>query len=123
MRLEKQILVGFIGGMAVGGATRIAGMEGVQRGVIALEPVGTAFIRLITMVVVPLVIASVFVGVASLGNVRTLGRVGGKALAYFLGTTLAAALVGLAVALLTHVGEGLSAVDRDALIGRLGDQT
>ena len=65
---------------------------------IAIEPVGTAFIRLITMVVVPLVIGSLFTGIASLGDPRRLGRIGGRTLAYFLGTTLAAAIVGLCVA-------------------------
>ena len=42
--------------------------------VTALEPVGTIFIRLITMVVVPIVVASLFTGMASLGDVRRLGR-------------------------------------------------
>jgi Na+/H+-dicarboxylate symporter len=54
--------------------------------VTALEPLGTIFIRLISMVVLPLVIASLFTGVASLGDVRRLGRIGGRTLAYFLGT-------------------------------------
>ena len=59
------------------------------------EPLGTAFIRLITMVVVPLVVASLFVGVASLGDIRRLGRIGGKTLGYFLVTTIVAAGIGL----------------------------
>ena len=74
--------------IAVGALSRVDALErAAALRVIALEPVGTVFIRLITMVVVPLVIASVFVGVASLGDVRALGRVGGKTLLYFLGTT------------------------------------
>jgi Na+/H+-dicarboxylate symporter len=85
-----------------------------------MEPIGTAFIRLISMVVVPLVIASVFVGVASLGDVRALGRVGGKTLSYFLVTTLAGAIIGITVAMVARVGEGLSPTDRDALAGQLG---
>ena len=43
------------------------------------------------MVVIPLVVASLFVGVASLGDVRRLGRIGGRTLLYFLATTVAAA--------------------------------
>ena len=55
------------------------------------------FIRLITMVVVPLVIASVFVGVASLGDIRIARpRRRRRRSIYFLGTTLVAALIGLA---------------------------
>jgi Na+/H+-dicarboxylate symporter len=58
------------------------------------------------MVVIPLVIASVFVGVASLGETRALGRMGGWTLGYFLSTTLCAAVIGVTVAGLAGVGAG-----------------
>src|SRR5947199_5671025 len=119
MTLEKKILAGFVAGIGIGFASRVGGAAWLQQFLIALEPVGTAFIRLISMVVVPLVIASVFAGVASLGDVRTLGRVGGKTLSYFLATTLAAAIIGLVVATVAGVGTGVSPADRDALVGRL----
>jgi len=122
VKLERKILVGLVVGIAIGALSRAPGMHWLQPALVGIEPLGTVFIRLITMVVVPLVIASVFVGVASLGDIRSLGRIGGKTLAYFLGTTLAAALIGLVVAMATHVGTGLSAIERDALVGRLGDQ-
>ncbi|MEP6491969.1 MAG: dicarboxylate/amino acid:cation symporter [bacterium] len=123
MKLERKILLGFALGIAAGFVSRVPGVEPVQRLLIGAEPIGTAFIRLITMVVVPLVIASVFVGVASLGNVRTLGRVGGKTLLYFLGTTLAAALIGLVVARTTRVGSGLPDADRELLMNRVANET
>lgn len=104
MKLDRQILLGFAAGVALGFISRVGGPNGFQRFLIGLEPVGTIFIRLVTMVVVPLVVASVFVGVASLGNVRALGRVGGKTLAFFLTTTLAAAFIGIVVAAATHIG-------------------
>ncbi|MDB4877575.1 MAG: hypothetical protein JWM41_4021 [Gemmatimonadetes bacterium] len=122
MRLERKILFGFAAGVAIGIVSRWPAASSLQQALIAIEPLGTVFIRLITMVVVPLVIGSVFVGVASLGDVRSLGRVGGKTLLYFLGTTLAAAIVGLIVARAAHVGEGLSPADRDALVSRIADQ-
>ena len=120
MTLERRILAGFVAGIGIGFVSRVGGAEWLNRSLVAIEPVGTAFIRLISMVVVPLVIASVFVGVASLGDARTLGRVGSKTLSYFLGTTLAAAVIGLAVASIARVGAGLPAVDRDALVSQLG---
>ena len=120
MTLDKKILIGFATGIGIGFLSRGGRADWLQQSLIALEPIGTAFIRLISMVVVPLVIASVFVGVASLGDVRTLGRVGGKTLAYFLGTTLAAAIIGITVASIASVGAGLSATDRDALAGQIG---
>jgi DAACS family dicarboxylate/amino acid:cation (Na+ or H+) symporter len=85
-----------------------------------LEPAGTIFIRLITMVVVPLVIASLFVGVTSLGDIRRLGRIGGRTLVYFLVTTLFAAAIGTTVALVAQVGTGLDPAVRDSIAGRFG---
>lgn len=116
MKLEKQILVGFVAGVALGSLSRLTSMDWLQHALVSLEPVGIAFIRLITMVLVPLVIASVFVGVASLGTVRVLGRVGGKTLLYFLGTTFAAAVIGVAIALASRVGAGLTEAEHAALL-------
>jgi Na+/H+-dicarboxylate symporter len=117
MRLERQIGIGFVAGVAIGALARARGLEWLQTAVVALEPLGTVFIRAITMVVVPLVVASVFVGVASLGNVRALGRVGGKTLLYFLITTIAAAVIGLFVALAAGLGSGPSSAARSTLLG------
>jgi Na+/H+-dicarboxylate symporter len=117
MKLETKILVAFGAGIGVGAVSRFDSFGALRTGIIALEPLGTVFIRLITMVVVPLVVASVFVGVASLGNVRSLGRIGGKTLGYFIGTTVLAAVVGLVVASVANVGAGLPQADRSALLG------
>src|SRR5262249_56685679 len=108
VRLERKILLGFGAGVVVGLVARAPGMGFFATVVSDLEPVGTVFIRLITMVVVPLVIASVFVGVASLGDIRSLGRVGAKTLLFFFGTTLVAALIGILVASAANVGTGFS---------------
>lgn len=117
MKLETKILAAFGAGIVVGAVSRLDALAWLRTGIIAAEPIGTVFIRLITMVVVPLVVASVFVGVASLGNVRSLGRIGGKTLAYFLGTTIIAAIIGLTVASIAHVGAGLPQAEREALLG------
>ena len=114
MKLERKILLGFGAGVVVGLVARAPGMGSFATAVSYVEPVGTVFIRLITMVVVPLVVASVFVGVASLGDIRSLGRVGAKTLAFFLTTTLVAALIGLLVATITGVGAGFSIPTPDA---------
>src|SRR5881409_2953189 len=65
-----------------------------------LRPVGTLFLNLLSMVVIPLVAAALFTGVAGLGNIRRVGRLGIRTLAFFWGTTLAAILIGLVVAAL-----------------------
>jgi Na+/H+-dicarboxylate symporter len=118
VKLPTRILVGLAAGATVGAISKTAGLEAVYRAVIALEAIGTLFIQLITMVVIPLVVASLFVGVAALGDVRKLGRIGAKTLAYFLGTTVIAATIGFAVAALTGVGLGVSAVLTERLADR-----
>lgn len=63
-----------------------------------IRPVGTAFIRLIKMVVIPLIFASLLVGVASLGNLRKLGRVGAKTFAFYIAYYVSAVALGLFLA-------------------------
>jgi Na+/H+-dicarboxylate symporter len=123
VRLQTRIFIGLAGGVVFGAISKVAGAESLQGWLIGIEPIGTAFIRLITMVVIPLVVASLFVGIASLGDVRKLGRVGGKTLAYFAGTTVIAATIGLIVALVSRVGQGLDAAGRDALTSRFQEQS
>jgi len=96
MKLHTRILIGLVAGGVVGFAARHS--DGLARVVGWVEPAGTIFIRLITMVVVPLVIAGLFVGIASLGDIRRLGRIGGRTLGYFLVTTTLAAVIGVVVA-------------------------
>ena len=81
MKLTTKILLGLALGALVGVAVQASGSRGAVGVVVALEPLGTAFIRLISMVVVPLVVASLFVGTCSVGDIRRLGRIGGRALA------------------------------------------
>ncbi len=115
MKLQTKILVGLVAGVVVGGASRVASLGALQRVVLTLEPLGIMFIRLLTMTIVPLIVASLFTGVASLGDVRRLGRIGGKTLAWFFCSTLIASVVGLAAALSVSLGGGLDAATRDAL--------
>jgi Na+/H+-dicarboxylate symporter len=56
--LYKQIVAGLIAGVAAGLAANLFELEGFKTVLVNLEPIGTAFIRLITMIVIPLVVAS-----------------------------------------------------------------
>jgi proton glutamate symport protein len=115
MKLQTKIAIGLVAGIAVGIAARVPDLSALRSLVLALEPLGTMFIRLLTMTIVPLIVASLFVGVASLGDVRRLGRIGGKTLAWFAGSTIVAATVGLTAAMAARLGEGLDAATRDSL--------
>ena len=74
---------------------------GVVLGVVApgtagqMEPLGTGFIKLIRMMIGPIIFFTVVVGIASIGDMRKLGRVGIKALLYFEVVSSLALLVGL----------------------------
>lgn len=73
-----------------------------------LKPVGTAFIRLIQMIVVPLVLASLISGTASLGDIKKMKRIGTKTLVYYLASTALAITVGLIFANVFQPGSGMS---------------
>ncbi len=80
-----------------------------------IKPIGDLFMRLIKMVIVPLVFASLLVGVAGLGDVRKLGRMGGRTLLLYMATTAAAVTIGLAAATLINPGSFIGEAERDAL--------
>ncbi len=99
MKLHTKIFLGLVFGI-------IAGLVFGEK-ILVIEPVGTVFLRLITMIVIPLVFVSLMLGTASLGDVRKLGRIGAKTAVYFIITTVIAISVGLVLANLANPGEGL----------------
>ena len=74
---------------------------------------GEIFLRLLLMMVVPLVVASVMSGIIGLGDIRKLGRPGGFAIAYYLTTTVMAVIVGLIM--VNIIQPGIGAIDADTL--------
>ena len=99
MKLHTKITLALILGAVAGVAAHLlasaTGQTWLRDALVWIEPVGNAWIRLITMVVVPLVMASLIVGTASLGDITKLGRIGGKTVAYYLCTTAVAVSIGL----------------------------
>ena len=115
MKLHTKILIGLLAGAAAGVVSRAPGADWLANALIAIEPVGTIFVNLIMMVVVPLVVGSLFVAMASLGNARKLATLGGRTLGFFLATTMTGAVIGMWVALVVGPGAGLDPAIRDAL--------
>jgi proton glutamate symport protein len=72
-----------------------------------LQPIGNIFIRLIKMIVVPIVVSCIIVGVAGVGDMKSLGKLGGKTIIYFEIITTIAIVVGLLAANLFHPGTGV----------------
>jgi Na+/H+-dicarboxylate symporter len=95
------MLVGLLAGLALGLAAALTGSPLLLAvSTQWLRPLGDLFSNLLSMVVIPLVATALFAGVAGLGDLRRLGRLGTRTLGIFWGTTLAAIVIGLGVAAL-----------------------
>jgi len=105
-QLWLQVLVAAVLGIAVGAAFPDFGA--------ALAPLNEWFIGLIKMIVVPVIFCVMVTGIASMDNLRKAGRIGGKAIGYFLALSLLSMLVGMAVANIFKPGEGMN-VNPDSL--------
>ena len=98
--LWLQILVGMILGITVGV------VFGEQATV--LKPIGTLFVNIIKMLIVPLVFCSLIVGVTSMEDTAKMGRIGFKSFAFYLCTTAIAISIGLVVGYVIQPGAGLN---------------
>jgi DAACS family dicarboxylate/amino acid:cation (Na+ or H+) symporter len=83
-------------------------------------PAGRIFMRLIFMVVIPLIFSALVLGVAELGDVRRLGRVGLKTLVFTLVLSSISVLLGVALVNLVQPGAGLAEADKKTLLDMLG---
>lgn len=72
-----------------------------------LKPLGTIFLNLIKMIVVPIIISTLIVGVAGTGDLKQLGRLGGKTIIYFEIITTIAIIIGLLITNVFKPGEGI----------------
>lgn len=100
--LASQILIGLVLGIVVGWI--FYGNANVQT---YLQPVGDIFLNLIKMIVVPIIVSTLIVGVAGTGDIKQLGRLGGKTLIYFEVITTIAIIVGLFAANMFQPGAGI----------------
>ena len=119
LSLAWQILIGLVLGIAIGAVLNHLGKAPVGLEPKAwwadtawwttnvLQPAGDIFIRLIKMIVVPIVIASLIVGIAGVGDAKKLGRIGLKTIIYFEVVTTLAILVGVGLANAFHPGAGI----------------
>ena len=105
MNLSTKILIalglGIIAGLELGA-------DGVDLAKTWIAPFGTIFMNMIKMIIVPLVFSSLVIGVCSLGDVKKIGRIGAKTMAYYLGTTAFAIVLGLILAIIIQPGAGVN---------------
>jgi proton glutamate symport protein len=102
LSLASQILIGLVLGIIVGAI--FYENPAVET---YLQPLGTIFLNLIKMIVVPIIISTLVIGVAGTGDMKQLGRLGGKSLIYFEVITTIAIILGLFAANVFKPGEGI----------------
>lgn len=116
--LTTQIFIGLIGGLILGVIFNLFIPSGYVRDTVFVEGIfyviGNGFIRLMKMLVVPLVFCSLVCGSSAIGDTKSLGKVGGKTIAFYLCTTALAVTVAITVANIIDPGIGLdmSSIER-----------
>ena len=119
--LSTRMLIGLVAGIGLGVSAHVlfgesAGLEAFIANV--TEPAGRIFLRLLFMLVIPLIVSALALGVAELRDLRQLGRIGLKTLAYTVVVTSLAVGIGIALVNAVRPGEGLSPELRTKLSAR-----
>lgn len=105
MGLTTKILAGLILGVAAGLGL---GQSGLPFATTWIAPLGAIFMNMIKMIIVPLVFSSLVLGVAGLGDIKKIGRIGAKTVIMYLGTTAFAICLGIMLGIIFQPGAGLS---------------
>lgn len=117
IKLHNKILIGLILGILFG--LIFQAKPGNEKSVsipIYLKPIGIIFIKLLSFIAIPLVISSLFVGSASLGDIKKIARIGMKTIIYFTVTTAIAIIIGLALANFIKPGYRLTPESKERLV-------
>ena len=120
LQLHWKMLIGFLAGLALGlvahyGAGSDAGWVQWLTTYVT-QPAGTLFLRLIFMLVLPLLFSALVIGVAEMGDVRALGRVGWRTLGYTILASGIAVLLGLVLVNWLQPGAGVDPVAAQAML-------
>ncbi|HEU5162305.1 MAG TPA: dicarboxylate/amino acid:cation symporter [Thermoanaerobaculia bacterium] len=125
--LHTKIFIGLILGAVLGGTLNLVfgGADDTRLSWFATqitEPVGQLFLRLLLLLVIPLVFSSLVVGVAGLGDLRRIGRIGVKSLAYTVVISAISVVIGLTIANVMRPGDRIDPVTAAALEREYGTQ-
>jgi proton glutamate symport protein len=106
LNLAWQVCIALILGIAAGLFLHDSPYQGWWVDMV-LQPAGDIFIRLISMIVVPIVLSTMILGIASVGDAKSLGRIGFKTILYFEVVTTLAILIGIGVGNFFEPGAGI----------------
>lgn len=113
-RLTLYIIIAMIAGVILGYIVhKNASDTFLQSFSTNLKLLTTIFLRLVQMIIAPLVFSTLVVGIAKLGDLKTVGRVGGKALLWFVSASLVSLLLGMVLVNLFQPGKGIDLSNAD----------
>jgi proton glutamate symport protein len=115
--LTTQIFIGLVIGILIGWMNPALGVE--------IKPLADLFLRMIKMIIAPLLFSTLVVGIAGAGDLKTMGRIGAKALLWFWAATTVALVIGLVMVNIFQPGVGVSLEtqsDTTALAAMAGQQ-
>ncbi|BAQ10850.1 sodium:dicarboxylate symporter [Bacillus sp. OxB-1] len=105
MKLARNIIIALIAGVVIGLVLNLFTPDAFTKlDAFLFKPLGTIFLNLMKMLVVPVVFISIVLGTVGIGDPKKLGRIGGKTIGYFLITTAVAIVIALTLALLMKPG-------------------
>ncbi|MDD3003714.1 dicarboxylate/amino acid:cation symporter [Flavobacterium sp.] len=107
-KLFIAIIVALILGVALGGVIHYQYPDGKAEFAKNIKLLGTVFIRLVQMIIAPLVFSTLVVGIAKMGDMKMVGRVGAKAMAWFFTASLVSLSIGLVLVNWLQPGKGTS---------------
>src|SRR5262245_1571678 len=120
-RLTYFIIAGMVLGIGLGGVlniTHAAGDPALATWADYLKLLPDVFLKLIKMIIAPLVFATIVTGIAGMGDSAALGRIGGKALGWFISASLISLMLGLVLVNLFRPGVGVG-LETGADLGEL----
>lgn len=119
-----KILIGLLVGAVIGIIFNMWGNNPIREMILAnvTIPIGTAFLRALVMIVVPLVFSSLVVGVTQLGSAEHVGRLGFKIILFYLATTLLAVLIGQVLINTIAPGANVSETYQQEIISTMSHQ-
>lgn len=105
LQLTTKIFIALVIGVIIG-----VFLTNNQSIALMFQPLGDIYIRLISLIMVPLVFTSLLLGVSSVSDIKKVGKIGLSTVIYFMGTTLIAVVIGLIIANLIQPGAGMNLV-------------
>jgi dicarboxylate/amino acid:cation (Na+ or H+) symporter, DAACS family len=117
---HQKIFLGMLAGIVAGIAIRYSGLsiESIQNVTRYVKPIGDVFMRMLFMTVMPLLISGLALGVAEIGDIQRIGKIGLRTLLFTVVVSVIAVLIGLTLVSVVQPGSALSPENRQMLLQR-----